>query len=194
MRSGKTRLSKHLQLEHSYNLIQTDHLILALQKAYPSTGVGKPGFSYESLCEAFSPFLRELLSQLAQDTEQNYIVEGYYIRPSDANELRPAFYPIFLGYPLIGIDQKIQQIRDYSRDHECYTSDFSDADLRGYVTRWIDQSRDLAQVCANARIPFFDTGSGIQLALNHLNETMSPLAVYALAPPASSQNPTRACG
>ena len=173
MKSGKTLLSDQLHHECGYNHIQTDHLILSLQKAFPSLGVGKRGASFDALCDAFHPFLDELLIQLSHDEERKYIVEGFYMRTTDFSNLGTAFHTIFLGYPSATVEQKFSQIREHGRNHRCYSNDLPDAYLREQISEWIEQSKNLAIFCEELRLPFFDTNLGFKAAADHLKGIIS---------------------
>jgi len=160
MRSGKTTIARQLVRDYGLFIVQTDHLILSMRKAFPETGIGNPDLGYNSLCEKFFPLLQALLITLESEANVNYVVEGHYIRPADVARLPKSFAPFFLGYTRITPRDKMAQIRQHASIQPCYTREMSETKLRRYTDQWIQWSRELHSECASTGNVFLDTSEG----------------------------------
>ena len=147
MRSGKTLLSKRLADKLNFSHIPTDHLILAIQKALPNTGIGQRGLSYDELCNRFKPVLIALLDSLESEKECHFVVDGYYIRPEDILEKEGSLKAYFLGYPDITPYEKVSLMRRYGKTQPCYTNKMNESRVFRYAEEWIHDSKKLLLAC-----------------------------------------------
>jgi hypothetical protein len=165
MRSGKTILSKRIISDFGFSHIPTDHLVIALRKACPNSGVGSHGLTYDELCDRFKPVLIALLASLASEEGSSYVVDGYYIRPNDIVEKERSLKAYFLGYPNMTPRDKVLQIRRYGKTRSCYTNQMTDSTLFRNVEKWIEESKKLVQTCNEYEKEFFNVSHDFEECL-----------------------------
>lgn len=170
MRSGKSLFSSQLARRKGYSCISTDYLILLLRDLFPESGIGEPGRKYDELCDRFLPFCSKLIARLGEDDLQDYVVEGYYIRPRDVSNLVDTRNVLFFGYPEILPEAKLKQLREYGMRHTCYTNEMSDEKLLSYVRHWIVESQALRQECLDLNLRFVDVSDGFTPLFDELLE------------------------
>lgn len=159
MRSGKSLFSSQLARRKGFSCISTDYLILLLRDVFPESGIGEAGRKYHELCDRFFPFFTKLIDTLREDEHQDYVIEGYYIRPRDIIGRVDARNALFFGYPEITPEEKLKQLREYGKSHTCYTNEIADEKLFDYVNKWIRESKALRQECLEHDLRFVDVSS-----------------------------------
>jgi len=189
LHSGKRLIAR--ALGDPFVHIETDYLILALQRAFPKTGVGRAGAAYGDLCGAFLPFLCAYAAELAADRTTRYVLDCHYIRPHDSLTLPGSLRTVFVGYPEISTQEKIRQIRDSGQKH-CDTNPMSEEQLEACVSSWIEQSRHFREDCNQLGIPFFDTSRGIEECLTYLKRQAAGTAASTTAGGKHASTPRRA--
>ena len=168
MRSGKSLFSSQLARRKGFSCISTDHLILLLRDVFPESGIGEAGRNYHELCDRFFPFCTKLIDRLGEDEYQDYIIEGYYIRPRDIIGKVAAENALFFGYPEISPEEKFAQLREFGKRQPCYTNEIADKKLFAYVNQWIGESKELQQECLAHNLRFVDMSSSFKSRFDEL--------------------------
>ena len=110
------------------------------------------------MCAQLWPFLREYLDQLAYE-DIGYVVDVYHVRPCDIGENKEVndTQVLFLGYPTISVENKVNEIRKYAREQD-WTEELTHQELGSIVKRLIEESQMLQIECLKYGLKFVDMG------------------------------------
>jgi hypothetical protein len=164
-RSGKTMAARCIAGSLKLSHIPLDALVTAFQDNFPQHGIVHHNLTLEEICRNFLPFLTSLLKEMNYEGTY-FCADSYHVSPEGANRLRNELgvRPIFLGYPFSTIEQKFAEIRSNAQKDD-WTSQVPDDQLRKLIGKFISESILLKSSCDKFGIPFFDTGSDFNGAL-----------------------------
>lgn len=170
-RSGKTALAKRMSAELGFSLFPADAIVSTFDKVFPEHGISHFEDDHGKACEAFRGFLRELLHHLEYE-DFPFIVDGYHVMPHSLGDLKETYAIVFMGYPSVAPREKCSDIRRYARPKD-WTEDLSDDQLCEAIQRFADESRMFEKACSTIGIPFVDTGTAFEEAIQSAFEILS---------------------
>lgn len=152
-RCGKTTTASILQEKYGYTHIIMDAVIETMSEVAPQLGI-KHG-NLES--EEFRNFLILYSKNLFKYTRHN-IIDLEVLNPSFAKAMINAdeSTAIYMGYPSITPEEKLQQMRKYDSKFD-WTRNLSDEELIKLLTTHIETSRKLQEEATNHGFEFIDT-------------------------------------
>lgn len=116
-----------------------------------------------------SPKIAHLISTIVNECQTDiiknlewYVIDTCHLYPRDIvkQNLEDTII-IFLGYPNLTIEEKMNQIRTYD-PMSGWTHEVSDEQLKINIQRDIDFSKEVEKECKEYGIRFFDTGTNYQ--------------------------------
>ena len=156
-RSGKTLLARRAVAEKKITYFPLDALFGAFVNGAPDIGVryedslmDRPAKMWPVTKHLFDFFFKE---------EQEYLIEGDSLLPSQINELILEQKPIrccFFGYTQLTKDKKLSLVRQYHRGNIDWTRDISDEEILPMIDEMIQFSKHLQEECTKYGIKYFD--------------------------------------
>jgi len=157
-RSGKTTLIKKLCGESNFHYIPFDSIISTLEKLYPDTGIKHRDENTEFSTQ-LAEFIKEFFSHINYE-DIDVVIDLYQLFPVDFKNIlsESDISIIYLGYPGLSSEEKLTEIKKYSRCKD-WTTRIDDEEMLGIVNFWKSESQIMFEQCKEYNIPFFDTGS-----------------------------------
>jgi len=175
-RSGKTILKKQLCRESNFHYIPFDSIISTLEKLYPETGIKHLDENIE-----FSPKLAEFIKEFFSHVDYediDVVIDLYQLFPVDYyNALSESDIPIiYLGYPGISAEEKLAEIKKYSRIKD-WTNEVSDKEMLEIINFWKSESRIMFDQCNEYNLPFYDTGTDFTGNINEAGKRLKKVLI-----------------
>ncbi len=77
------------------------------------------------------------------------------------------FIILYIGYPTVETQKKLQQIRDYAnKDPHCWSHQFDDNTMLRHIEHFKSVSRYIESKCKETGITFYDTSSNFLRVFN----------------------------
>ena len=148
-RTGKSRLGNKVFQNTKATVFHADHLMNILYNNFP-----------DSVKDECPKVLVKLIRNMGKEFNYTRIFESCHVDPmiikSKLNS--PNYIFVFLGYPQVNVDKKLQKLREYGAKHpECWTNQHDDESLIVYIKHFAEISREQQLKCQQAEIPYFDT-------------------------------------
>ncbi|GEM_PF-4461065 len=148
-RTGKSRLANKIFQNTKSTVFHADHLMNILYNNFP-----------DSVKDKFPKVLIKLIRNMGKEFNYTRIFESCHVDPivvkSKLNY--PNYIFLFLGYPKVNINKKLQQLREYGANHsECWTNQHDDRSLILHIQHFAEISQEHQLKCQQVAIPYFDT-------------------------------------
>ena len=148
-RTGKSRLANKVFQNTKATGFHGDHLMNILYNGFP-----------DSVKDKFPKVLIKLIRNMGKEFKYTRIFESCDVDPILAKTKLnyPSYIFLFLGYPQVRVDKKIQELREYGAKHsECWTNQHDDESLILHLKNYAELSREQQLKCQQVGIRFFDT-------------------------------------
>lgn len=168
------RISSVLGLSH----VPLDPVVTAFQEHFPEHGIVHHNLNLKVICKNFLPFLTTMLKEL--NVEGTFFcADSYHVLPDGAAQLSKnlPLKTIFLGYPNLSVEQKLADIRRFTAAND-WAAELPDSQMRTLISKFIDESNFIQAECARLHLPFVDTGTEFNTAL----EAICAIAVGKKSP------------
>jgi hypothetical protein len=156
-RSGKTLLARRAVTEKQIPYFPLDALFGALANGAPEFGVKYENSLMERPVKMWP--LTKPLFDIFLDEEQDYLVEGDSLLPSQIQELLAEQKKIrccFLGYTELNKEEKLALVRQYHQGDIDWTKSISDEEILPMINEMIKFSKYLKDECLKYGIKYFD--------------------------------------
>ncbi len=165
-RSGKTTLARRLQRETGFSLISGDALMCTFEAIYPDLGISHQG-DRETVCRNWEDFIVVYLNHLTEYEHVPFIFDTFHLLPEQVARLKlhEKYQIVFVGYPDITAEEKLNIIRQFKTEHYDWTDEQSDDDLLKDIEEFITHSKMLQKECAALGLTFIDTSRNFKTAL-----------------------------
>ena len=167
-RSGKSALANLLVEHHRYSVLRGDKIMSALVRTHPEINIThKPTDPAVAVSER-TPYMFALLRKLTLDDTVPYVLDSTLLLPDDVRQhpdIANLCTPVFLGYPSVSVDAKVQQILAHAPGQDCLSHELSESELKDWVERWISESNALRTRCAAHGYKFIDTSESFRTTL-----------------------------
>lgn len=152
-RCGKTTMGIVLQEKYGYTHIIMDAVIETMSEIAPQLEIKHGNLD----SEGFKSFLNSYSKNLFKYTKHN-IIDLEVLDPSFAKSMINAdeSIAIYMGYPSITPEEKMQQIRKYDSKFD-WTRNLSDEELIKLLTKHIETSKRLQEEAIKYGFEFIDT-------------------------------------
>jgi len=163
-RSGKTLLSKKILAERKIPYFPLDALFCTLAEATPELGINHANSLKDRPLKMWK--LAKPLSYFFEDQEQEYVLEGDSILPSQIKELINEGRKVkccFLGYPNLNPDEKLQLIRKFHQGKSDWTAKQTDEQMLVMIEEMVEFSKYLKEECEKYSIKFFDVSHDFEV-------------------------------
>ena len=166
-RSGKTIIAKKISTQKGIPYLSLDWIMMGFTNGIPEYGVHDKLFP-DDIAKRLWSFLNAMFeSMIAVNTD--CIIEGEALLPEliiQLSKKHPGKTRVcFLGYLDVDIDQKVQEIRDFSSKENDWLADKSDAYVVDHVNNMIAHSKTIKQSCEENNVQYFDTSENFLQAL-----------------------------
>ena len=163
-RSGKSTLAKRLCRQAGMSYMPLDSLISTLESLYPGAGMRHMDDN-RVFSRQLALFIAELSGHLEYE-EMDFILDPYQLFPVDYMEiLAERRLPIvYLGYPHLSAADKLRAIRGHQRAQD-WSKDMPDSELLPILEQFIAESKLMHQQCREHGLPFFDSGTDFDAAI-----------------------------
>ncbi|MHC1716722.1 MAG: hypothetical protein AB9915_02465 [Candidatus Dojkabacteria bacterium] len=144
-RSGKTTLSRKLNKELGYSIINLDDIILSFEEAFPNLGI-RHDYNDTKISTKFAPFLTKYLNELSGGINfyngYHYVVEGVYIDFEKvlSNIDYDKYLVIGLTYNHITSKKLFENIKNNDTKDD-WTYHCGDEELKGNVDYFIENNK-----------------------------------------------------
>lgn len=148
-RAGKSRLANHIFHNTKSTVFHGDHLINILNNNFS-----------DSVKNNFSIVLVKLIKNMGKEFGYTRIFESCHIDPFwSIKKLNSSNYIfLFLGYPKVNVQQKLQEIRDYGKKNSyCWSNQQDDNSMIAWIKHFSKISQEHQEKCQVVNIPYFDT-------------------------------------
>lgn len=164
-RSGKSILAKKLCVNQGMSYFPLDGVISTLESLYPDIGI-KHFDDNLTFSPILADFVKELLSHLEYE-DLDVVLDTYQLFPNDYLQVFPdkSVPIVYLGYPNLSPVEKLGAIRAYQRTRD-WTNRTDDHDMISILSQYIKESKIMASQCQEFGLPFFDTGTDFQSAID----------------------------
>ncbi len=157
-RAGKSRLANKVFQNTKATVFHADHLMNILYNNFP-----------DSVKDKFPKVLIKLIRNMGKEFNYTRIFESCHVDPiivkSKLNS--PNYIFLFLGYPQVNIDKKLQELREYGAKHsECWTNQHDDESLILHIKHFAKISQEHQLKCQQVAIPYFDTSDNFNYVWN----------------------------
>lgn len=157
-RTGKSRLANKVFQNTKATVFHGDHLMNILYNNFP-----------DSVKDKFPKVLIKLIRNMGKEFNYTRIFESCHIDPIVAKSKLnyPSYIFLFLGYPQVNVEKKLQELREYGAKHpECWTNQHDDESLILHINNYAELSREHQFKCQQVEIPYFDTSDNFNYVWN----------------------------
>ena len=157
-RAGKSRLANKIFQNTKATVFHADHLMNILYNNFP-----------DSVKYQFPKVLIKLIRNMGKEFNYTRIFESCHVDPIIAKTKLnyPSYIFVFLGYPQVKVEKKLQELREYGARHsECWTNQHDDESLISHIKEYTQLSREHQLNCQQAEIPYFDTSDNFNYVWN----------------------------
>ena len=171
-RSGKTLIAKRMLQEKNIPYLSLDWLMMGFNSGMPEQGIHHllwPGEIARRVCG----FLQGMIDNMIFDG-MDYVLEGEAMLPELIAELVKN-YPeqikaVFLGFTNIDIEQKLSEIRNFSRDENDWLTKKSDEYIKDHISNMIQHSIMIKEECDKYGLSYVDTSDDFLGAMDEAME------------------------
>ena len=158
-RSGKSKISRRMLVEKQVSYFPMDVVTTVLEGFQKTVGVFE-GQDFIEKSQKSWVAVKNLLDHL-YETEENYLVEGDNILPSQISNFLNMYNSkdiriCFVGYIELDPREKLRTIRENSGGKDDWTKIVSDEELLPMIQEMIEFSRYLKSECEKYGFKFFD--------------------------------------
>ncbi len=144
-------MAKQLMAKLGIPLLELDYLKMGFANGLPDYGI-HPLQDEETLGDLLWPCVSGMIKAMVEN-EDNYIIEGCYVLPKHADEVR-AMYPghiraCFLGYADMSASDKLAEVRKH-------TDGYNGPEAMGWLEQFVSFSCYLRDECARLDFPYFE--------------------------------------
>ena len=159
-RSGKTTLSRKINKEMGYSIVNLDDIISAFETSFPDLGIKHNGNEIE-MAKKFAPFLNGYLRELSEGpnfyNDCKFVIEGTHI---DFEQVIPKidkdkYVLIGLVYNNITSEQLYENIKKYDTEDD-WTYWVKEEDLKNDVQYFINRNKYLNDKFIEYNIKTYD--------------------------------------
>ncbi len=147
-RTGKTTLSRRLIKEYGFSHLAVDSIVHAFEHSSPPSGIAHLTGNDLAVMDKISEFLYEQIRwHINHDIP--LVVEGYHLKPEHFRKYMGdiPFQSVFFGYARPAeADKMLRSIRA-SETPSDWTRSFSDDQMLGYLSGFIETDRFIEQNC-----------------------------------------------
>ncbi|MGB6301210.1 MAG: hypothetical protein WBF90_34225 [Rivularia sp. (in: cyanobacteria)] len=157
-RTGKSSLANKIFQNTKATVFHGDHLMNILYNGFP-----------DSVKYKFPKVLIKLIRNMGKEFNYTRIFESCHVNPILAKTKLnyPSYIFLFLGYPRVNLEKKLQELREYGANHpECWTNQHDDESLISHIKEYAQLSRKHQLKCQQAEIPYFDTSDNFNYVWN----------------------------
>ncbi len=159
-RSGKTTLSM-LMRKKGFVHYKMDSIKRGLDNNFYEGRISEWRDASPKMAHLIGTIINECKTDIIKNLEW-YVIDTCHLYPKDiVKENLKDTIIIFLGFPNLTVDKKLEQIRLHD-PMEQWTHMVSDEQLRINIGRDIEFSKEVEKECKELGIPFFDTGKNYQ--------------------------------
>lgn len=178
-RTGKTTLSRRINKEFGYSIINLDDIISSLKEAFPELGI-KHDYDDMKISSRFAPFLISYLKELSEGpnfyNNAKYVIEGVQV---DFEKLMPIIDKnkyIIIGLTYNNIDSKTLYNNIKNNDTEDdWTYHVNDEYLRNMVDIFIERNRYYNSKFLEYNIKTYDVSEDRNITINKIIEDLKSL-------------------
>lgn len=175
-RSGKTTLARRLQKQTGFSLVSGDALMCTFESIFPELGIGHES-DWKTVCRKWEDFLLVYLNHMLTYENIPFILDTCHLLPEQVakRDLHKKYHVVFLGYPSRTPQEKLQDIRTYKTGHYDWTDEREDAELAATLERFVKNSAYIETECQKYNLPFIDTSTGFNDALDQAYKNLEQL-------------------
>jgi len=142
--------------------LRGDRLISTLVKTHPEVNIQRHPTEVGLSVRERTPYMLNLLRQLTAKDPMRYVLDSALLSPqlihAEHQDLIGLVELIFVGYPSLDIDEKLESIYAHApKDSECVSHGMKSDELRQHLVQWKDASRDQRDFCIEAGFIYVDT-------------------------------------
>jgi len=150
-RAGKTYMAKRLMAKLVIPLLELDYLKMGFANGLPDYGI-HPLQDEETLGDLLWPCVAGMIKAMVENGD-DYIIEGCYVLPKHADEIRMK-HPghvraCFLGYADMSPSDKLAEIQRHSEGYD-------GPEATVWLERFVSFSRFLRTECPRLGFPYFE--------------------------------------
>jgi len=178
-RTGKTTLSRRINKEFGYSIINLDDIISSLKEAFPELGI-KHDYDDIKISTRFAPFLINYLKELSEGpnfyNNAKYVIEGVQI---DFEKLMPVIDKnkyLIIGLTYNNIDSKTLYNNIKKNDTEDdWTYHVNDEYLKNMVDIFIERNKYYNSKFLEYNIKTYDVSEDRNITINKIIEDLKSL-------------------
>ncbi len=158
-RSGKSILAKKIAANKGIPYLSLDWIMMGFTNGIPEYGIHDKLFPDE-IAERLWGFLKAMLESMIY-IKTDCVIEGEAMLPELLVELSKEYKEelkiCFLGFTDADIDQKSEEIRNFSDNTNDWLEDKSDAYIADHVKNMIVHSKQIRRSCEENNMRYLDT-------------------------------------
>ena len=144
-------MAKKLMTKLGIPLLELDYLKMGFANGLPDFGI-HPLQDEETLGDLLWPYVAGMVKAMVENGD-DYIIEGCYVLPKHAHEVRTK-YPAqvracFLGYADMSPSDKLVEVQQH-------TDGYDEPEAMAWLQRYISFSRRLREECVQFNFPYFE--------------------------------------
>lgn len=178
-RTGKTTLSRRINKEFGYSIINLDDIISSFKEAFPELGI-KHDYDDIKISSRFAPFLSHYLKELSEGpnfyNNAKFVIEGVQV---DFEKLMPTIDKnkyLIIGLTYNNITNEILYKNIKSNDTEDdWTYYISDEDLKKDVNVFIERNKYYNDKFVKYEIKTYDVSEDRTATINKIIEDLKLL-------------------
>ena len=167
-RSGKTIVAKKVMKQCQFPYLSLDWLVMGFTNGIPEYGIHDKLWPDE-IAERIWDYLEAMLESMIW-TGADVIIEGEAVLPEQINEFsekHPGQIKIcYLGYSNVSIEQKVQEIYQYSLGKNDWLTKESPAYVEDHTGNMITYSKKIEKDCKKYGLKYFDTSENFTQTLD----------------------------
>ena len=171
-RSGKTIMAQKLAVQKGIPYLSLDWIMMGFTNGIPEYGIHDKLFP-DDIARRLWSFLRAMLESMLH-LETDCIIEGEAVLPELIIEIykeHPDKLRIcFLGFTEVNMEQKLKEIRDFSKKKNDWLADESDTYIKDHVINMVAHSRMIKESCKKHKLTYVDTSKKF---LDAMDETIT---------------------
>lgn len=175
-RTGKTTLSRRINKEFGYSIINLDDIISSLREAFPELGI-KQDYNEIKISARFAPFLINYLKELSEGpnfyNDAKFVIEGVQF---DFEKIMPSinkekYLLIGLTYNNITSDILYNNIKNNDTEDD-WTYNISDDTLKRDVDIFIERNKYYNEKFKQYNIKIYDVSENRMNTINKIIEDL----------------------
>lgn len=174
-RSGKSTLAAMVRQNNpQLSALSGDSFVSTFQRIYPELGISHQQ-EHGITCKNLDAFLFMFLEKLNKNENIPFVFDTFHVMPDQIARrgLQHIYKVVFLGYPDMTAEQKLQEIRQFDAQ-DSWTQEIDDTTLLEWVGEFIAHSKQMKAQCEEHAITFIDTGArGYEPALEEALKILS---------------------